>query len=223
MRLAPLLLIISMMSLLFNTPQAAPELFTIGETLTVELEIPDGWSSTPQGVEAEGGIAILIEPPGDIPLVLLVTPLAADQDLPDIAAHIRSIVEDTATQLQEIAVEDNLTPRRIQGAHCEGLYLTVTDRTVEKPSLEDFKYLDQGLVALGDLLMTFTVLTNVPDSPERIAALEIVRSARQFGSKHADQNPAALILSDVLITQEDLPDDCNLESSPKLVETLHGS
>lgn len=206
-RIAPFLML-GIFLLAHDTTLAEPHVFSIGDANAIELDIPDAWSSTPQGSDADGGIAIRIVPSDDLPLVLFVTLLTPEEDIPDPMLSMKSIVENTAARLQEVSEEANLALQELNGPYCKGFYVSSTDRTVERPSMDDFKYIDQGLVKLGDLFMTFTVLTNMKDAPERGEALGIVRSARQFGSSLPDQTPALLAISSVRLRPEDLPNNC---------------
>jgi hypothetical protein len=56
--------------------------------------------------------------------------------------------------------------------------VSATDKTVPHPTAEDFKHVDQGAVSLGSVVVSFTLLTNVPEGPEREQALAIVRDLK---------------------------------------------
>ena len=159
---------------------AEPRGFSLGQWGTVALDLPDGWTASWQGQGGKGGPAIVIHPPSEAPFSLLMTPFPRTGDNKELEQAARDIVENTAKKLQEIAVEKQLNLQDLEGPALRGFYVSVTDRTVEAPSAEDFRYMDQGAAAVGALMMTFTVLTNVPDGPERAMALGIVRSARHL-------------------------------------------
>lgn len=159
---------------------AEPRSFTVGVWGNVEIDLPEGWTANPQGPEADGGAAIRIRPPSETPLELLMTPFPIPGDAENLPRAVRRAVEETAAKVKEVAVEDQLPIRELKGPGCQGLYFSATDRTVETPSLSDFKYMDQGAAAVGRLMMTFTVLTNVADAPERTKALDVVRSSRHL-------------------------------------------
>jgi len=78
MKLGTPLLLIALISFTFNIILADPKLFTVGKSRVIEINIPDRWTSTLQDAEAEGGIAIRIEPPGKLPLILFLSPLVAE-------------------------------------------------------------------------------------------------------------------------------------------------
>jgi hypothetical protein len=108
------------------------------------------------------------------------TPIPVPGNEKDLAGVVRRVVEETAQKVKSTAVEDHLPIRDLQGENCRALYFSATDRTVVSPSTSDFKYMDQGAAAVGRMMMTFTVLTNVRDAPERAQALDLVRSARHL-------------------------------------------
>jgi hypothetical protein len=156
---------------------AAAKNVTLGPWGDLALDVPEGWTSTMQGAGDPSGFAIKVDAPAEIPLILLVTPFpgppAAETD-----QALRVIVESARSSASAKAVDPSLPVKPLEGSGCRGLYISVTDKTVTKPTREDFKYADQGVVSCGPILATFTLLTNLAQGRERGAALEMVRSAR---------------------------------------------
>jgi hypothetical protein len=169
-------------SILLSTLPASADLhlrtFPLGQWGQFGIELPEGWTAVAQGPEASGGAAIRIAPGRDVPLVLLMTPVpAATRSEEELDAAVAKLAEEVKQHIAQVAVESELTVRELRSDHCHARYVSATDKTVEKPTATDFKYVDQGGAAVGRLLVTFTILTNVKDAPERAQALEIVRSA----------------------------------------------
>lgn len=152
--------------------------FPLGQWGSLSLDLPEGWNVREQGPEAEGGAAIVVSPPSDIPLVLLLTPSPVPGDLDAALALAQRSVQEGAGRLQEVAVEHAVPVKPLRGPQCTAMYVSATDRTVEVPTLEDFQYIDQGVAIVGRLLVTFRQLTNLKDASERGQGLGIVRTAR---------------------------------------------
>jgi hypothetical protein len=90
---------------------------------------------------------------------------------------VTSIARTVQTQLSEVAVEKELPIRELRGPRAEGRFVSATDRTVETPTADNYRFVDQGAVVTGRFLVSFTLLTNDPDGPSRASAREIVASA----------------------------------------------
>jgi hypothetical protein len=152
--------------------------FPAGPWGSVEVNVPAGWTAKVETQKAKGGPSIQLAPGRGVPLVLLLTSLPGPGDADETTRSARRIVEVIRGSLQKIAVEDALPVRGLGGPDCRALYVSATDRTVVAPTLENFKYVDQGVAAVGRLIVTFTVFTNIKDCPERAQALDMVRTAR---------------------------------------------
>jgi hypothetical protein len=155
-------LVLAFAFLLLAAPAlAAPRAFPLGQWGQLEIDVPEGWTAVTQGKEAEGGTVLKVTPPKDAQLVLLMTPLPAPGNADDIDAAAREATEKAKLgPVQELESPD---------AHA--FYASVTDRTV---------FVDQGTAAVGRLLVSFTIRTNVREGAERAQAREIVRTARQL-------------------------------------------
>lgn len=64
----------------------------------------------------------------------------------------------------------------LRGIFGGGYYFSATDKA---PRSDEHKYLTQGAMAVDDLLLTFTVLTDKADSSIVKTALDVLRSARR--------------------------------------------
>lgn len=89
---------------------------------------------------------------------------------------VRAIVEDTVNELEPWLVETDIPLFELNGGSGTGYYFSATDKA---PGPNEYKYLTQGAMAVEDLLLTFTVLTNETDSPVINDALNMLRSARR--------------------------------------------
>ena len=158
---------------------ASPRSFSLGQWGDLEIDVPAGWTAEAQGKEAVG-FAIRIAPGKDVPLVLLMTPTPAPGSWAELDAAVQEAVEKAKPGLAKVAMESELPVQELRAEDGLALYVSATDKTVEKPTATQFKYVDQGAAAVGRFMVSFTVLTNTKDTPERAQALEVVRSARQI-------------------------------------------
>jgi hypothetical protein len=161
-------------------PASEPLSLDVGSHGSIEFDIPAGWTGKTQGWESPGGLAVVISPPAPFPLVLLITPLPGPSDPEKRTNAVKETAESVAMNMQETAVEPELVLKELSGKECHGYFVSATDRTVQNPSESQFKFADQGAAEVGQMLLSFTVLTNVKDSPERDAAISIIQSARHF-------------------------------------------
>ncbi len=177
MKIRPLI-VFSLLLTAATLGSSEPLAVEVGNHGLLELDIPTGWQSNTQGWGDPGGFAIVIRPPKEIPLVLLVTPMPVLKDPNERAIAVQRTVNDVLERMKEIAVEPDLRIIEFSGEECHGFYVSATDSTVERPSESQFKFADQGAAEVGKIMITFTILTNLRDAQERGAALKIIQSAR---------------------------------------------
>jgi len=127
------------------------------------LNVPDKWSDQVR------------RPPRDLPptiyftqqtgeqFEILFTPLwkmqGARADF-GTAQGIKSLVENAAIEASSQAVEKNINVKELSGANI-GYYFSATDKA---PKPGEYKYMSQGAVGIDDIMGTFTILTNSPNS-----------------------------------------------------------
>ncbi|HKR58661.1 MAG TPA: hypothetical protein VJS64_02920 [Pyrinomonadaceae bacterium] len=90
--------------------------------------------------------------------------------------RLHALIEDTAAKISPQAVERTIPIDEINGTDGRGYYFSATDKA---PAPDEYKYLTQGALAVDDLLLRFTVLTNETESSVVNDALNMVRSARR--------------------------------------------
>jgi hypothetical protein len=77
---------------------------------------------------------------------------------------------------QTQAVEKELRVVEFQGRTGPGFYFSATDRA---PKPDEYKFLTQGVVRVGELSVTFTILTNDGQEPIVKQALDALKGATQ--------------------------------------------
>jgi hypothetical protein len=89
---------------------------------------------------------------------------------------IRTLVEEAGKKVLPQALEKELAIKEIKGKSVNGQYYAITDKKPDLPASQ-FKHMTQGVCAVGDLLVTFTIFTQTPDSPVVKSALEMIAGA----------------------------------------------
>lgn len=142
----------------------------------LKLLVPSSWGGS------------VSEPPSDVPqtitlsagasssfqvLLTPIGPLGANTAVPD-AAEMKRVVEKTIERLKPQSVEKEVLAQEITSATVRGYYFSVTDKA---PKHGDFKYLTQGMVQIGALPVTFSVLTHGGSERVLQQALALLKTA----------------------------------------------
>jgi hypothetical protein len=171
------------------TASAAPQSFIVPGHGRFELDVPVDWKLTMFPAADKNGPAFQLESPGGTPLVLLATPGVIPGGPKERAETLKRAPELILRYLQEVAVVDDLTIKEIAGTQCRVFYVSATNRAIDKPPLEGYEFLDQGIVEVGPIMISFTLLTNAKDALERATALDVLSSSRHVPLEAA--TPAA--------------------------------
>ncbi|MEQ1795682.1 MAG: hypothetical protein ABL970_15985 [Nitrospira sp.] len=169
----------------------APRDYALGQHGSLHLTVPISWKDTitqpPNGLPP----TIAFVPENGVAFRVLLTPIWSDRSgavLP-VAAEIRKKVEQAAAQAKTQALESEVAVQEITGTTGMGYHYAVTDRAA-KPG--EFKRMKQGMLRVGDLLVSFTVLSqDAADSvnAEATAMLEgAVHSTRQTTAQGAQEH-----------------------------------
>ena len=150
--------------------------FTIPAHGSLQLSTPQSWPVETRSAPNHSLPTIAFGPGEGATYQVLVTPLPpAHKGQPPLAAGaLKKMVEHAADDARAQSIEKSLAVKEFKsGAHV-GYYFSATDRA---PRPDEFKYMTQGMFGLGDMLITFTILTN--DGYESVvpAALTMIRNA----------------------------------------------
>jgi hypothetical protein len=94
--------------------------------------------------------------------------------------QLKQKVRESAEQVRPQAVEKVIEVKDLKGSAAVGYYFTATDRA---PKPGEFKYMTQGMIRVGDLMVVFTVLTNDGQSKIIDEALAMMKSAYHTDGK----------------------------------------
>jgi hypothetical protein len=134
------------------------------------------------------------QPPNDLPPTIALRPASGDQflililpiwktkeDAPLLSeGDMQKMVQRAADNAQPNAVEKTLKIIELQGSSGRGYYFSATDKAPEPGS---YKFLTQGILKVGELAVTFTILTNNDKKDVESAALTMIKSAIQVKEK----------------------------------------
>ena len=70
---------------------------------------------------------------------------------------MRQLVQQSVELVRSEAAEKTIEVKELKGSPWKGYYFSISDRA---PKPEGFKYMTQGAMLIGNLLTTFTILTN---------------------------------------------------------------
>ena len=154
----------------------------------LELSAPAAWKDDVSRPPGDGAPTIEFSPAEGNSFSIQITPLFSPTADPDFnrPERIRSLLETIGRKQLESSVETEITLKKIKGPEASGYYFTVTDRA---PKPDEWTYLTEGAVGIGDLLVSFTILTNSLDSGELAQALRIMGRCRQVRSSDPTPPP----------------------------------
>lgn len=144
------------------------------------LYVPRDWRV--QLTQPPGGLppTIRFTPTEGMPFRVLITPIWSMRGVqaPQTPDQLRAAVERGAQRAKVQAVEADPPIVEFQGRSGPGFYFSATDRA---PKPGEYKFLTQGIVGVGTLSLTFTILTN--DGQESIVrqALAALKGAIHDG------------------------------------------
>lgn len=156
--------------------EAAVRSYPLSEHGTFQVKVPESWKDSV--AQPDGGLppTITFTPKAGAPFKILVTPLWSAQ--PDAkrptADEIRVKIQRAADEMAEQAVEKTIEVKPLKGPTNIGYYFAATDRA---PKPGEFKFLNQGVVLVENLLITFTILTNDGQDAVVTAALSMLSDA----------------------------------------------
>jgi hypothetical protein len=144
--------------------------FALPDNSKLELAIPAGWKDEPK----EKSVAL--SPREGAPFQVVLTPVARQKPgaSADTAIQMRHNVQQAADKVKPSALEPYLPVEALTGAPGPGYYFSATDR---EPKPAEFKYLTQGMLLVGDVVVSFSILTNDAQEKVKDQALAMLKSA----------------------------------------------
>ena len=156
--------------------------FALPDNSKLELAIPPGWKDELKASQASKGnkgpatTTVALTPREGPPFEVSVTPIARQKPgaSTDTAIKMRVSVQQGADKVKPTATEQYLPVEQLTGAPGPGYFFSATDR---EPKPGEFKYLTQGMLLVGDVVVAFSILTNDSQEKVREQALAMLKSA----------------------------------------------
>jgi len=152
--------------------------YPVPDKTALQLTAPAGWKDEVREGDRGFPPTIIFTPRQGADFQVLVTPISRPR--PEVPVptgdQIRDSVQRVADQMKTQSVEKELPVVELKGASGVGYYFSATDKA---PAPNEFKYLTQGMVLVGELAVTFSVLTNDGQEKVKDEALAMMRSATQ--------------------------------------------
>jgi hypothetical protein len=150
--------------------------FALPDDSRLELTIPAGWKDESKPNKGSAPATTVLTPRDGAPFQVTITPLARQRSgaSADTAIKMRHGVQQAADKVKPTALEHYLPVEELTGAPGRGYYFSATDR---EPKPDEFKYLTQGMLLVGDVVVSFAILTNDAQEKVRDQALAMLKSA----------------------------------------------
>jgi hypothetical protein len=154
--------------------------YRVSEMHVLTLDVPYGWQDEIQRAKGDPGPTIVFKPEKMPSSAIVVTPIWSlrQEEGFNSGQRIRKILEEGGRGVLAESVEKELTFHEVKGKSGSGWYFSLTDKAPHiKPG--EYKYMTQGGIGVGHLLVMFTIFTNEKDSAHIPAALEMLAQAVQ--------------------------------------------
>lgn len=158
--------------------------YELPNSTALELTVPGSWKTSislnPGGILRRNGEPIItLLPPTLDDVRLLVSVFWPFEGRAALSPQdLRALLASSGQAQLSQAVEKQLIIEELRGREVAGYFYTLTDLrfTDRTPPSDQYRYMTQGSLRLGDWSLTFTILFNAKDAPGRQTALEIVKS-----------------------------------------------
>ena len=148
--------------------------YPLPDNTTLVLSVPPGWKDELRAKEGSTPATIFLTPNDGTPFQVFVTPVGRAKPDAGTAAQMRQSVQESADKVKPRAVESVLAVAEFTGATGPGYYFSATDSA---PPPGEFKYLTQGMLLVGEVVVSFGVLTNDGQEKVKDQALSMLKNA----------------------------------------------
>jgi hypothetical protein len=169
--------LLSSVAVSFAADATAVKKYALPQRGSLQMNVPVGWSDEvrpPQ--QSNMPPTIVFRARDGKAFDVLVTPIwRARPEVPVATKEaLRQSVQKAADELKAQALEQTIPIIELTGASGPGFYFSVTDKA---PNPGEYKYLTQGLLRVGELAVSFSILTNDGQEQVREDALTLLKSA----------------------------------------------
>jgi hypothetical protein len=151
--------------------------YQLPDRSVIQLEVPGSWKDEVRQSRKNLPPTIIFRPPTGSSFMVLVTPIWPRKtgSPPASPEKIRQLVYQAAEHVKPQVVEKTIKVEKLQGPAGMGYFFSVTDRA---PKPGEYKFMTQGIIRIGEVLTTFTILTNQGQASVVADALEMLKQAR---------------------------------------------
>jgi hypothetical protein len=152
----------------------AAKRYEVPERGFLQLSVPAGWTDKYENTSQPPLISF--RPGQGQPFLVSLTPAwPTDAGKPAASNEdLRKSVVDLADGIRLFAIEKDIKVIEFAGRTGPGFYFFATDAA---PAPGEFKFMNRGMLKVGDLTVTFTILTNEGQDAVVRAALEMLKGA----------------------------------------------
>ena len=157
-----------------GTAADAPKRYALERSGFLQLKVPAGWR---EEVDAKTQPPVIsFRPEAGPPFMVSVIPSqAAEGKRAPSREELRTEVEQMAGAIRPFAVESEIKLKEFAGTAGPGFQFFPTDSA---PAAGEFKYMTRGKLKVGDVSVTFTILTNDGQDGVIRSALAMLKSSR---------------------------------------------
>ena len=148
--------------------------YPLPDKSTLELTVPAGWQDEARAKEGQNPAVIFLTPREGAAFKVFIIPVGRAKPDAGTAAQMRASVQQAADKVKPQVAEPILTVEEFKGAPGQGYYFQATDAA---PKPEEFKYLSQGMLLVGEVVVSFGVLTNDGQAKVVEQAFAMLRTA----------------------------------------------
>jgi len=144
----------------------------------LKLDVPESWVDRIDQPPNDLPPTIIFSPPSGESFKILITAMWSPTDDEDFnkPSKIKSGMERRGLTLLPKAEETELKLQELKGPSCRGYCFSLTDKA---PKPGEYKYMTQGELGLGDLILTFTILTREKNPEVTLEAKKMLQGAGQ--------------------------------------------
>ncbi len=148
---------------------------------TLELTLPPAWVDSVDVPPGGAPLTVQLTPADGAPFAVHLTPLAPDPSAGPVMdpAALYAAVRESAERIRSQAIEETIEIERLRGTRGTGYFFSVTDR---EPLPEEFRYMTQGALQAGEIIVWFTILTNDGQETVVAEAIAMLQSAVHRGT-----------------------------------------
>jgi hypothetical protein len=165
--------------IVYGAGQKAIRKYPIPGHGTLELNVPTSWKVEVHKPQESMPPTLIFKPASGDDFQVLVTVLWSNKGEPDFNSQIRvrTLVEKDGQKLLPKTVETKIELKEIKGVSHIGYYFSITDKA---PNPGEYRYMNRGVIGVGNLLLNATILHRVKESESVKDALSLLREARQI-------------------------------------------